>query len=283
MNGRRLTLCLVLASSLAACSASGGTATDGAAATVTPSTAVSAGSTARALELTVYAAASLKGALETATTAYAGAVPGVTITLATDSSATLRTQIEQGAPADVFLSADESNPKRLVDAGLADGAAVAFAGNTLVVIVPSANPAGIATAADLAGDGVKIIAAGAEVPISKYAAQAVTNLSKQPGYPAGFVAAYGANVVSREDNVKAVVAKIELGEGDAAIVYATDAKASTRVGTVEIPAVANVPATYAGVVLKDSTHVDAARAFLAWLAGPGGQAVLTTFGFQPPP
>jgi len=282
MKGRRLTLGLVLASSLAACSASGGTATDRAAATVTPSTAVSAGPTARAIELTVYAAASLKGALETAKTAYAGAVPGVTLTIATDSSATLRTQIEQGAPADVFLSADESNPKRLVDAGLADGAAVAFAGNTLVVIVPSANPAGIATPADLAGDGVKIIAAGAEVPISKYAAQAVTNLSKQPGYPAGFVAAYVANVVSREDNVKAVIAKIELGEGDAAIVYATDAKASTRVGTVEIPAVANVPATYAGVVLKDSTHVDAARAFLAWLAGPGGQAVLTTFGFQPP-
>lgn len=110
----------------------------------------------------------------------------------------------------------------------------------------------------------------------------VKNLAAQPGYPAGFVAAYDANVVSKEDNVKAVVAKVELGEGDAAVVYATDAKASTRVKTAEIPAAANVPATYAGVVVKASAHVEAAHAFLKWLAGPDGQAVLATFGFLPP-
>jgi molybdate transport system substrate-binding protein len=88
--------------------------------------------------------------------------------------------------------------------------------------------------------------------------------------------------VSREDNVKAVVAKIELGEGDAAIVYATDAKASKKVATVAIPAGANVAATYAGVVIKASQHAGAARAFLSWLAGPDGQAMLATFGFVPP-
>jgi len=235
-----------------------------------------------AVDLTVYAAASLKGALTAARTAYAIATPSVSLTIATDSSSTLCTQIEQGAPADVFLSADESNPNRLVDAGLADGAAIGFAGNTLVVIVPTANPAGIASPADLAGHGIKIIAAGAEVPITGYATQAVTNLANQPGYPAGFAAAYDANVVSNEDNVKAVVAKIELGEGDAAIVYATDAKASKKVTTVEIPATANVPATYAGVVVGASTQRDAAHGFLTWLAGPDGQAVLATFGFVPP-
>lgn len=247
------------------------------------STVSGGGSTPPQVELTVYAAASLKGALEAAKTAYSAATPAVTLTVATDSSSTLRTQIEQGAPADVFLSADQTNPKKLVDAGLADGAAVDFAGNTLVIIVPAANPAGIATPTDLARDGIKIIAAGAGVPITRYAAQAVANLAKQPGPPAGFAAAYDANLVSREDNVKAVVAKIELGEGDAAIVYATDAKASTKVNTIELPAAANVPATYAGIVVKASAHVEAARAFLTWLAGPDGQAVLATFGFLPPP
>ena len=117
--------------------------------------------------LTVYGASSLKGALDAVKTAYATVAPGVTLTIATDASSTLRTQIEQGAPADVFLSADQSNPKALVDGGLADGAAIAFAGNLLTVIVPAANPGGIATPADLAKGGTKVIAAGAQVPISR--------------------------------------------------------------------------------------------------------------------
>ena len=242
----------------------------------------SAPSPSASVELTIYGASSLKGALDAVKTAYATVAPGVTLTIATDASSTLRTQIEQGAPADVFLSADQSNPKALVDAGLADGAAVDFAGNLLTVIVPTANPGGIVTPSDLAKPGTKVIAAGQDVPITKYATQVVTKLAAQPGYPAGFAAAYDANVVSREDNVKAVVAKIELGEGDAAIVYVTDAKASTKVKTIEIPAAANVPATYAGLVVKASAHAAAAHAFLTWLAGPDGQKVLAGFGFLPP-
>jgi len=237
---------------------------------------------AQAVELTVYAAASLKGALDAVTAAYETAAPGVTLTVATDASSTLRTQIEQGAPADVFLSADQTNPKTLVEGGFADGAAVDFAGNTLTVIVPAANPAGISSPADLAGSGVKIIATGSDVPIAGYAAQVVANLAGTGGYPVGFAAAYAANVVSREDNVKAVVAKIELGEGDAAIVYLTDATASAKVKVVDIPAEANVPVTYAGVVVRASRNAAAARAFLSWLAGPDGQAVLGGSGFLPP-
>jgi len=248
----------------------------------TPTSNASSASNAAEIELTVYGASSLKGALDAAKTAYATVAPGVTLTIATDASSTLRTQIEQGAPADVFLSADQSNPKALVDGGLADGTAIDFAGNLLTVIVPAANPAGIATPADLANAGTKVIAAGADVPITKYATQVVTELATQPGYPAGFVAGYDANVVSREDNVNAVVAKVELGEGDAAIVYVTDAKASTKVKTIEIPAAANVPATYAGLVVKASRHAAAAHAFLTWLAGPDGQKVLAGFGFLPP-
>jgi len=148
--------------------------------------------------------------------------------------------------------------------------------------VPTGNPAGILVVADLARPGVKVIAAGDAVPITKYATQLVANLAKEPGYPPDFVGAYAANIVSREDNAKAVVAKIELGEGDAAIVYVTEAIASTKVATVRVPDAANVPATCAAVVVKASSNATAARAFLDWFAGPEGQAILGSLGFLPP-
>jgi molybdate transport system substrate-binding protein len=232
--------------------------------------------------LTIYAAASLKGTLEEAKTAYATVVPGTTLTVSTDSSSALETQIEQGAPADVFLSADTTNPKKLVDAGWADGEPVIFATNRLTIIVPPDNPAGIESPGDLAKPGTKIIAAGDDVPITKYATRLVANLAKESGYPVGFEAAYATNVASKEGNVKAIVAKVELGEGDAGIVYVTDAKASTKVSTVDVPDSANVRTSYAGVVIRASKNVEAARAFLAWLAGPDGQAILGGFGFLPP-
>jgi molybdate transport system substrate-binding protein len=238
--------------------------------------------TVPAVELTIYAAASLKGALDAAKTGYEAADESITLVISTDSSAALETKIEQGAPADVFLSADTTNPQKLIDGGFASGAAVTFAGNKLTVIVPTDNPAGIATPADLAKAGLKIIGAGDEVPITKYAKRLVANLARESGYPAGFEAAYTANVASKEENVKAVVAKIELGEGDAGIVYVTDAKASTKVKAIDVPATANVPATYAGVVVKTSPNQAAASAFLAWFAGPDGQAILGQFGFLQP-
>jgi molybdate transport system substrate-binding protein len=239
---------------------------------------------APAADLTVFGAASLKGVLDRAKTDYETANPGTTLTISTDSSAALETQIEQGAPADVFLSADTTNPQKLVDRGLAAGVEVTFAGNKLTIIVPADNPGRIVAPADLAKTGVKVIAAGDEVPITKYARQLIANLAGEAGYPAGFEAAYAANVVSKEDNVKAVVAKIELGEGDAGIVYVTDARGSAKVATIEIvPDRANVPASYAGVVVGASRHPDAAKAFLDWFAGPDGRAILADFGFLPPP
>lgn len=239
-------------------------------------------SSSEASELTIYGAASLKGALETARTAYAAAVPGTTLLLATDSSAALATQIQQGAPADVFLSADATNPRQLADAGLTDGAPVAFARNQLTIIVPTANPAGIVSPADLARPGVHIIAAGDAVPITGYAQQVIDALARETADAPGFVAAYASNIVSREDNVKAVVAKIELGEGDAAIVYATDAVASRRVEIIPIPDSANAIATYEGIVVETSERLMAARSFLDWFAGPAGIAILAQFGFLPP-
>jgi molybdate transport system substrate-binding protein len=248
--------------------------------TAAPSSASNAPSSAAA-NLTIYGAASLKAALADMKAAYETANPGSTLSISTDSSATLATQIEQGAPADVFLSADTKNPQALVDKGLAAGDVAKFAGNLLTVIVPTANSAGVQSPADLAKPGLKVIAAGAAVPITKYTAQLVANLAKLSGYPADFAAKYAANVASKEDNVAAVVAKVELGEGDAAIVYVTDAKNSTKVTTIPVPDVANVPATYGAVAVKTSKNPDAAAAFITWLTGPDGQAILARYGFLP--
>jgi molybdate transport system substrate-binding protein len=264
---------------LAACSPTGRqTVTPGG----TPSPDAAASPSAERVDLLILGAASLRRVLEAVEEPYEAAHPGTTITIWTDSSAALATQIELGAPADVFLSADTVNAQRLVDAGLAAGEPVVFAENRLTIIVPTGNPAGIASPADLARPGLRIVAAGEEVPITTYAAELVANLAQEPGYPSDFAAAYAANVVSREDNVKAVVAKVELGEGDAGIVYVTDAAASGEVETVAVPDRANVRAHFAGVVIEASRQRDAARAFLAWLAGPAGQAVLARFGFLPP-
>jgi molybdate transport system substrate-binding protein len=235
------------------------------------------------VELDILAAASLQDALERAFPAYQAFDPTVTLVISTDSSAALATRIEQGAPADVFLAADLTNPNRLVAGGFADDRPVVFAGNELAVIVPTDNPGGVASPMDLAKAGVDVIAAGDEVPITKYATQLVRNLAGLGGDPAGFEAAYAANVASKEENVKAVVAKVELGQGDAAIVYATDAKGSTKVRTIDVPAAANVTAAYGGLVLKASAHPEAARTFLAWWAGPDGRAILAGLGFLPPP
>jgi len=282
-SGAVVVACIALSSAACVGTGAGSSASQLPAPVAPRATASSAAQSAApaASELTVYAAASLKAALEEAEVAYEAAHPGTDIVVALDSSAALETQIEQGAPADVFLSADTANPKKLVDADLTDGTPITFAGNELTIIVPTDDPAGITSPADLAKAGVKVIAAGDAVPITKYATLLVANLAKEAGFPADFAAAYAANIASKEDNVKSVVAKIELGEGDAAVVYVTDAKASDKVATVDVPPGANVPATYDGVVVK-GPEAPAGRAFLEWLAGPDGQAILGQLGFLPP-
>ncbi|HYC07072.1 MAG TPA: molybdate ABC transporter substrate-binding protein [Candidatus Binatia bacterium] len=280
MRSRLVASIVGLALVLAACSSS---ATPVPASAPPSAPASAAGGSAAAANLQIYAASSLKAALAQVKTTYEAANPGTTLTISTDSSSALETKIEQGAPADVFLSADTANPQKLVDKGLALGAPVNFAGNLLTIITPLNNPAGIKSPLDMINP-VQIIAAGDTVPITKYANMLVANLAKQPGYPPTFATLYAANIKSKEDNVAAVVSKIELGEGDVAIVYVTDAKTSTKVAQpAPIPTDANVPATYAGVVVKATQSPDASQAFLTWFAGPAGQAILAGFGFLPPP
>lgn len=230
------------------------------------------------VELTVFAAASLRTAFTQLAPMFEAAHPGVRLVFSFDASSTLRTQIEQGAPADAFASADEKNPQALVGAGLAVGPPAAFTGNELAVIVAPGNPANVATPADLARSGVRIVAAGDDVPITTYANQLIANLALQPGYPPDYAARVAANVVSREDNVRSVLTKIELGEGDAGIVYSTDARASGKVGTLRIPG-ANVVTKYAAVPVRASKHLAEARVFVDFLSSPAAQTVFDEFGF----
>jgi molybdate transport system substrate-binding protein len=234
------------------------------------------------LSLVIFAAASLQPVTDAIASAYAEGESAVDLVFSTDSSAALATKIQEGGPADVFLSADTANAQRLADAGLVDGAVVPFAANTLALIVPLTNPAGLGTPADLARPGVRVIAAGDAVPVTKYAARLTANLATLPGYPPDFVDRYTANVASREDSVAGVLAKVALGEGDAGIVYATDAAASDGVTVIAVPDAANVRALYGGVVVKAGSHREASRRFLAWLVGAEGQAALSTSGFLAP-
>jgi molybdate transport system substrate-binding protein len=281
MSVRRWLGMAAVVATLAACSGSGASPTSPSAPSAAATSAAPASGVAAA-DLEIYGAASLKAVLANVKEAYEAANPGTTLTLSTDSSSALETKIEQGAPADVFLSADTTNPKKLVDGGFASGDVMSFAGNHLVVITPTDNPAGITSPKDLAKPGLKIIAADDKVPITKYATQLVENLAKEAGYPADFVTAYANNIASKEENVAGVVNKVGLGEGDAGIVYVTDARASDKVAPVEVPDSANVPATYGGVVVKASSDQAAATAFLDWLAGTDGQAILASFGFTAP-
>ena len=273
---------LVLLLLLGACSPSASASpSPSAAASAEPSAAAAA--SGEPFGLIVFAAASLTDAMAEIESMYESAVPGADLVVSTESSATLRTQIEEGAPADVFLGADTSNADSLDTAGECAERPVAFAGNSLALVVPTANPASLETPADLADDGVQIIAAGPDVPITGYATQVVANLAGLPDYPAGFAESYAANVVSEEDNVRAVLNRLELDEGDAGFVYQTDALGSSEVTAIEIPVEANAHATYAGCVLGNAPRLVAkASAFMGWLTGRDGQAILAEFGFVAP-
>ena len=149
--------------------------------------------------------------------------------------------------------------------------------------MPRGNPAGISSLADLIKAGVRVIAAHDDVPISKYAGQAIAMLAfNGEAFDNAVIDAYNANIVSREDNVGAVTSKIALGEGDAAVVYVTDA-ANADVDLIAIEEEHNVVASYAGAVLKRSPHAIPARELFDWIRADGGQEILTSIGFQPAP
>ncbi|GAB1470902.1 molybdate ABC transporter substrate-binding protein [Chloroflexota bacterium] len=232
--------------------------------------------------LTVFAAASLTDAFTELGTNFQTANPGVTVTFNFAGSQTLRTQIEEGAPVDVFASANTKEMDTLVSSNfIAGDAPQIFLTNKLVIILPSDNPAAIAKLKDLANPGLKLVLAAEEVPVGKYSRQALDLMNGSFG--ADFKDKVLANVVSNEDNVKQVVAKVQLGEADAGIVYTSDAVAAPELKSIEIPAELNTIAKYPIAPLVSSEHSELAQAFIQYVLSSEGQAILAKWGFGPTP
>ena len=233
--------------------------------------------------VTVFAAASLTEAFTDMKKTIEAANPGTTITLNFAGSSNLRTQIMQGARADVFASADAPNMDQVVKAGDISGQTQDFVQNRLVVLLPKGNPAKITRLQDLAKPGLKLVLAQEQVPVGNYARQVLAKLSADPAYGTDFEAKVLANLASNELNVKDVVAKVQLGEADAGIVYASDVTPSVRVATttIDIPDQFNVVANYPIGVVKSVQNPDGARAFITFVLSPAGQAVLQHYGFIP--
>lgn len=231
--------------------------------------------------LNVSAAASLTDAFTEIGRNFQTANPNVTVIFNFGGSQTLRTQIEEGAPADVFASANAREMDALIASlFVTTEASRVFLSNKLVVILPVDNPAGIDSIEDLATSGIKIVLAAEEVPVGRYSREA---LDKMNGvYGSDFKDKVLANVVSNEDNVKQVATKVQLGEADAGIVYTSDAVAAPELATIEIPADINVIAKYPIAPLVESANADLAQAFIAYVLSDEGQAILQKWGFASP-
>jgi molybdate transport system substrate-binding protein len=239
-----------------------------------------AGQAAEKRELVVFAAASLREAFESLAASFEKARPGARVRLNLAGSQELRTQIEQGARADVFASADGKQMDLLVRAGLVDRAEV-FARNEPVLVVPRGNPAGIRALTDLPKTK-RLVVGAREVPIGAYTEMIFDAAAKK--YGADLRARLEASIVSRELNVRQVLAKVTLGEADAGIVYRADAQAAgDKVEIVRLPADLNVIAEYPIAVVKGAPSPDLARAWVDLVRGPEGQGALTAAGFLPRP
>jgi molybdate transport system substrate-binding protein len=231
-------------------------------------------------QLTVFAAASLHESFEAAAPAFT-AKTGTKVTFSFAGSDTLEAQIAEGAPADVFASANQTQMHKAQDAGLLLGDPRVFARNQLVIIVPKDNPAHIASAADLGRSGVHVVLAAPTVPVGNYARTAFANLAKLPAYGPQFAQNVAANVVSNEVDVKAVVTKISLGEADAGVSYLTDVTpgVAKSINTIPFPAGTAPEAVYPIAIVKASKNADAAKAFIDFILSPEGQVFLKERGF----
>ena len=216
----------------------------------------------------VFAAASLTAALQAVGAAFEKNHPDLKVQFNFAGSPTLVQQIQQGAPADVYASADEANMQKLVDSGEAAGAPRLFARNNLEIVVAAGNPKHITGLADLAKPGLIIALCGPTVPCGRYATEAFGK------------AGVAVPTASQELDVKAVLSKVVLGEADAGIVYVTDVRAAAgKVEGVTIPEPNNVTARYPIALMKNAPNALAAAAFIEFVLAPDGQQLLAGFGF----
>jgi len=260
---RRLAVLLLAALALAGCAS----ADQDPLATVAPTTDAGPELTG---ELTIYAAASLGAAFDELAGAFEARHPSLEVLpIVYDGSSTLATQLIEGAPADVFASADEKNMQKVADAGLALAPEL-FATNTLVIAVPEGNPGGITGLGSLAAPTLTVLLCAPEVPCG---AASQTLLSR---------AGIALTPASHEQNVTAVLTKVAAGEADAGLVYATDVLGRDDVEAIVTEGAAEVVNRYPVAVLTDARDPDAAEAFVAFVLSDDGQAIRAKLGFGAP-
>ncbi len=268
---RALFLPLLLCFLLAACGGStSGSGTTTATATTAPT---------KAATLNVFAAASLTESFTELGKNFQTTHSGVTVKFNFAGSQALVQQMTNGANADVFASADTANMTKAANANLVSSPQI-FAKNKLVVIVPAANSK-VASLKDLSNKGIKIDIEAPTVPAGKYSLQVLNKMAQSADYGKSYESAVKANFVSQEDNVKAVVTKVQLGEADAGFVYLTDvtAKVSSKVKEIAIPDNFNVVAQYPIAVTKTSKDASDAQAFVQYILSSDAQAILQKYKF----
>lgn len=220
--------------------------------------------------LLVSAAASLTDALGEIEAAFEAVYPDVDVVLNVAASSALREQIIEGAPADVFASANTSNMDKVVDAGEVAGDPTVFTMNLLQIAVPEGNPAGIAGLEDFSREEILIGLCAEAVPCGDFARVALSEAGVTPA------------IDTNEPDVRALLTKIELGELDAAITYVTDVASTDRVDGVDIPIEQNVVTAYPIAVLAGAPNPAAAEAFVAFVLADGAQAILSRYSFTEP-
>lgn len=221
--------------------------------------------------ITVFAAASLKKTFTELGEKFTEANPGAEVNFNFAGSSDLATQLTQGAPADVFASADATNMTKAVDAGIVAGAPVDFATNTLTIVTAPGNPKGITSFADLAADGTSVVVCAPQVPCGS----ATETVEQETGVTLA--------PVSEESAVADVLGKITSGQADAGLVYVTDALgAGDAVTEVPFPESESAVNTYPIAVLDESANATTAQQFVELVTGPVGREVLTGAGFAAP-
>lgn len=219
----------------------------------------------------VFAAASLTGAFQALDEAFRLRHPDARLDLHFAGTSQLVVQVREGAPVDVFASADVPNMEKIEATGLVVAPPRVFARNRLTIVTAKGNPHGIRSLADLARPELRVVLCGPEVPAGRYAREAMAKASVTP------------RSLSDEPSVKAVVAKVRLGEVDAGVVYVTDATAAAdHVDAVPLPDENDVVAAYPIAVLRAGRNRSLGEQFVAFVLSPDGQAVLRSSGFAGP-
>lgn len=231
--------------------------------------------------LTVFAAASLSDAFEEIALAFEAENPGVDVIFNFGGSSSLAAQLAEGAPADVFASANTAQMTAAQAAERIGSEPVEFVRNRLILIAPLENPANIQSLDDLANPGVLLVVAAPAVPVRTYTDAMLDLLAADPAYGDSYRAAVIANIVSEEDNVRQVAAKVALGEADAGIVYSSDVTPDIAEDVIafEIPDEVNTLASYPIAITDDTPNPELAAAFVEYVLAEKGQAALVEWGF----